>query len=73
MAMNRVQFQKGLSISEFLKQYGRMEQCHAARLASRWPEGFVCPHCGDASLLPIHRACQLSQISFPSNFLPYDS
>ena len=47
MAMNRVQFQKGLSMSEFLKQYGRVEQCHAALLASRWPEGFVCPHCGE--------------------------
>ena len=47
MAMNRVQFQKGLSISEFLKQSWRVEQCHAALLASRWPEGFVCPHCGE--------------------------
>jgi transposase-like protein len=47
MAMNRVQFQKGLSMSEFLKQYGTAEQCHTALVASRWPEGFICPHCGE--------------------------
>ena len=46
MAMNQFRFQKGLVESEFVKQYGRVEQCHAALLASRWPEGFVCPHCG---------------------------
>ncbi len=47
MAMNRVQFQKGLSMSEFLKRYGTVERCHAALLASRWPTGFICPHCGE--------------------------
>ncbi len=47
MAMNRVQFQKGLSMVEFLKHYGTVEQCHAALVASRWPAGFVCPHCGE--------------------------
>ncbi|MEQ1583257.1 MAG: transposase, partial [Candidatus Nitrotoga sp.] len=34
-------------MSEFLKQYGTAEQCHTALVASRWPEGFVCPHCGE--------------------------
>ena len=59
MAMNRVQFQKGLSMSEFLKQYGRMEQCHAALVASRWPGGFVCPHCGETRHSSfIHWQCQ---------------
>jgi transposase-like protein len=47
MAMNRVQFQKGLSMSEFLKQYGTAEKCHTALVASRWPDGFICPHCGE--------------------------
>ncbi|CAI8740176.1 IS1595 family transposase [Methylocaldum szegediense] len=48
MPMNRVQFQKGLSLAEFLGQYGREEQCEAALEALRWPEGFRCPACGGA-------------------------
>ncbi len=47
MAMNRVQFQKGLSMAGFLNQYGTEALCHAALVASRWPTGFVCPHCGE--------------------------
>ena len=39
MAMNRVQFQRGLSMARFLKQYGAVHQCHAALVASRWPTG----------------------------------
>ncbi|MBP1150545.1 hypothetical protein JOD69_003117, partial [Methylocaldum sp. RMAD-M] len=30
MPMNRVQFQKGLSLAEFLTQYGSEAQCEAA-------------------------------------------
>lgn len=47
MAMNRIQFQKGLSVAEFIKHYGNEQQCLAALEASRWPNGFRCPHCGD--------------------------
>ena len=46
MARNRVQFQKGLSEAEFETRYGSEEKCRAAIIAWRWPEGFVCPHCG---------------------------
>ena len=46
MAMNRVQFQPGLSMAEFLKRYGNDEQCEAALVASRWSGGFTCPVCG---------------------------
>ena len=46
MARNAVQFQKGLSFSEFTALYGHEEQCHAALIEMRWPEGFVCPRCG---------------------------
>lgn len=46
MPMNRVQFQPGLPMKEFLSRYGSEEQCEAALLQSRWPEGFVCPGCG---------------------------
>ncbi len=47
MAINHVQFQKGLSMAEFLDKYGTQKKCHAALVASRWPEGFRCPCCGD--------------------------
>ena len=45
MALNRIQFQKGLSLPEFLKRYATSEQCEDALVASRWPQGFVCPRC----------------------------
>jgi hypothetical protein len=46
MPMNRVQFQKGPSLPEFMDRYGTEEQCEQALVAARWPGGFVCPACG---------------------------
>lgn len=46
MAINLVQFQKGLSLSEFMQQYGTDAQCEAALIQARWPAGFRCPECG---------------------------
>ena len=48
MSINYVQFQKGLSTAEFFERYGSEAQCHAAPVALRRPEGFVCPDCGCA-------------------------
>ena len=48
MAMNRVQFQPGLSMHQFMDLYGTQEQCEAAVIGWRWPEGYVCPSCGQA-------------------------
>jgi len=45
MKMNRIQFQPGMSLNQFLDQYGSQEQCEAALEASRWPNGFFCPKC----------------------------
>ncbi len=45
MAMNRIQFQPGLSMPAFIKDYGRETQCEQALEAVRWPEGFRCPRC----------------------------
>jgi transposase-like protein len=45
MKKNKIQFQKGLSLSEFLKDYGTEEQCLKAMIKLRWPEGFMCPRC----------------------------
>ena len=46
MAINQVQFPRGLPMAEFMGRYGTQEQCHAAPVASRWPNGFVCSECG---------------------------
>lgn len=48
MAMNRVQFQPGLSMPEFLRQFGTEVQCEVALERQRWPQGFRCPHCGES-------------------------
>jgi len=45
MPINRVQFQKGLSLDGFMSRYGTEEKCIAALEQSRWPSGFVCPSC----------------------------
>ena len=45
MARNEVQFQKGLSLTDFMQRYGTEVQCHDALVAMRWPDGFVCPEC----------------------------
>jgi ribosomal protein L37AE/L43A len=49
MPENRVQFQRGLSIAQFMERYGTEEKCEAAVAASRWPGGFVCQKCGGPS------------------------
>lgn len=48
MAMNRIQFQPGLSMPEFFKLYGTEALCAQALQASRWPAGFTCAKCGSA-------------------------
>ena len=49
MARNSVQFQKGLSEAGFEELYGTEAKCRAAAIAWRWPDGFECPVCGEAS------------------------
>lgn len=46
MAKNRVQFQKSMSLSQFMSAYGTEAQCQEALFGWRWPKGFVCPACG---------------------------
>lgn len=50
---NGVQFQAGLSLPEFLAQYGSEEQCREALMKQRWRDGFRCPQCGHEGI------CQL--------------
>ncbi len=49
MAMSRIQFQPGLSLNQFLENYGTESQCEAALEKARWPTGFVCPVCESKS------------------------
>jgi len=46
MAKNPIQFQKGLSLPEFVARYSSEEHCAAVLLAWRCPHGLVCPECG---------------------------
>ena len=46
MAMNRIQFQRGMSLPEFMHGYGTEEQCAETLRRLRWPDGFSCPRCG---------------------------
>jgi len=55
MARNKVQFQKGMSVTEFQKLYGTEEQCYDALYSWRWPEGFKCPLCGH------DKSCRIAQ------------
>jgi hypothetical protein len=42
---NRAQFQKGLSLPEFIAAYSSEEQCAEPLFRWRWPRRFVCPGC----------------------------
>lgn len=46
MPLNQIQFQRGLSLPEFLKRFGTEPQCEAALAKARWPSGWRCAHCG---------------------------
>lgn len=56
MTMNTVQFQKGLSMPEFLGRYGTQEQCEQAVIAWRWPGGYKCGSCSSVRSLSFRRA-----------------
>ena len=58
MARNQVQFQKGLSEAAFNQTYGSEEQCHAALVKWRWPNGFECPACGGKAHCVVKRGAR---------------
>lgn len=55
MAMNEIQFKKGMSIPDFMKQYGSEEKCRSALFSIRWPNGFRCPKCGNKTYYEIKK------------------
>lgn len=48
MANQQIQFQRGMSIPEFLSSFGTEAQCAEAVKQARWPAGFHCPRCAAA-------------------------
>ena len=50
MGRNTIQFQKGLSVPEFLQLYGTVTQCEEALAMIRWPNGFRCPRAKSLSM-----------------------
>lgn len=52
MSMNPTQFQAGLSLPDFHKQYGTEEQCEAALVAARWSKGWSCSRCACTRSFP---------------------
>lgn len=56
MAINPVQFQKGLSMVEFVAEYWTEAKCYRALYRSRWPHGFRCPECSNRSRSRFRRA-----------------
>jgi hypothetical protein len=62
MPMNRIQFQHGMSLPEFINCYGTETQCEAALAQHRWPVGFHCPRCsGSEHYVVGHGARKLYQ------------
>lgn len=55
MPINRVQFQQGMSLGEFMREYGSEAQCTAALERLRWPQGFRCPKCGTSRCCRVPR------------------
>jgi len=45
MIFNRIQFQPGMSLPEFLGRFGTEAQCAQALKAARGPGAFRCPRC----------------------------
>jgi transposase-like protein len=43
---NKVQFQKGYSLIDFMNDYGTEEKCRNTLFQWRWPDGFLCSECG---------------------------
>ena len=54
MPQNKIQYQEGMSISEFIDAFGTDEKCELALEQTRWPDGFRCPNCSSEHFGEIH-------------------
>jgi len=48
MPINKVRFQPGMAMSEFVERYGSEDQCARALEQIRWPAGYRCPKYGES-------------------------
>lgn len=55
MEKNKIQFQKGLSLTDLISQYGTDEQCRRKLFDMRWPHGFICPKCSHTAYCEIKK------------------
>ena len=67
MACNKVQFQKGMSLPEFLQHYGTEDKCFEALFKWRWPNGFQCPSSGHDKLSVNQSQIATVQLLSPPN------
>jgi ribosomal protein L37AE/L43A len=82
VAKNLIQFQKGMSIPEFMDNYGTEQKCRDTLFKMRWPNGFVCPRCGNKTYCEIkgrkllqcnrchHQTSLIADTIFQSTHLP---
>jgi len=64
MPRNQVQFQKGMSIPQFLQQYGTEEQCRETLFRWRWPQQYsVSMTCGGPTLASFFSRTQAVLVS----------
>lgn len=49
MSSKIIQFQKGMSLLDFLSHFGNEDQCRDAIITLKWPNGFVCRKCKHVS------------------------
>jgi transposase-like protein len=59
MSINAVQFQRGLSMNDFIARYGTEAKCYRALYQARCPQGFRCPACGERSRSRFRRGAQV--------------
>lgn len=63
MKKNKIQFQKGMSIDEFMYKYGTEDKCKDEIFQLRWSNGFICPNCGNDTYckLKVHQLLQCNK------------
>jgi hypothetical protein len=49
MPQNKIQFQVGVSLPEFIKKFGTEDQCLSYLEQLKWPSGFICDSCKNRS------------------------
>lgn len=72
MCKNKVQFQKGLSLPDFMGKFGTEAQCEAALEAAKWPDGFLCAHCGHNAFSRLTRGrakCQCNKCKHQTSLM----